>query len=193
MISNRTLTGATILEYRFTELLQQLELLSLYEAKTLKGQSGTGSYDELAIVEDDYEIIKPFFEEFHTMLFPVLSTILLQTNPDIYTLTPGNISGTVIPLPNIEWHIADEPVWADEDVPETKKSLQANLMTILNTNIFNGYKYYALARWFMTQNIVPELARKYIAMYETALGLIKSNRLHNNNKLTRPSRPYNMI
>ena len=183
MISNRTLTGATILEYRFTELLQQLELLSLYEAKTLKGQTGTGSYDELAIVEDDYEIIKPFFEEFHAMLFPVLSTILLQTNPDIYTLTPGNIEG----------HIADEPVWADEDVPETKKSLQVNLMTIPNTNIFNGYKYYALARWFMTQNMGAEIAQKYILMYDTALGLIKSNRLHNNNKLTRPTRPYNMI
>lgn len=194
MISKRTLTGANILEYRIDELNNQVELLSLYEAKTLKNTSGTGSFDDIPIVDDDHEIIVPFYKEFHAILFPVLSTVLLQTNPDTYHLTPD---GT---LPNIQWNIANGTMLDADGVtiiadPEYANHhlFQTNMLSILDVNIESGYKYYALFKWFMTQNVLPELAQKYLASYQNVLSEIKSNIRHNNNSKTRTSRPYNMF
>lgn len=193
MISKRTLTGANILEYRIDELNNQVELLSLYEAKTLKNNAGGGSFDDIPIVDDDLEIILPFYKEFHAILFPVLSTVLLQSNPDTFDLTPDSIT-----LPNIQWNIANGTMLDLDGVtlipdPEyaTQHLFQTNMLSILDVNIESGYKYYALFKWFMTQNILPELAQKYLASYQNVLAEIASNIRHNNNKATRAKRPYN--
>lgn len=188
MISQRTITGATILEYRFADLNRHVELLSLYEGKSLKTQSGAGSFNDIPIIKDDFELIIPFYKEFHSALFPVLSRLLLMTDTDKFATTPSSPS-----LPNIEWNIKDEPKWEDEDVPETKKSLQTNLFTILDNQIESGYKYYALFRWFATINVMPQLAEKYSSLYRSTMADIKSTTLHNNIASTRVRLPYNTL
>ncbi len=195
MISTRTLTGATILEYFFTDLHRKVELTALYEAKTLKSQSGVGSYEDLAITDDDYIMLIDFYKEFHAKLFPVISTILYQPSPDSFQEAPGFYTATVnevevqLPLPNIEWALITEPAWADETIPETRKALQTNMMTIFDIHIESGYKYYALFRWF-TMNNKPDLSKKYDSLWQFELSEIKSNIRHNNTKATRPKRNY---
>lgn len=195
MISPRTLTGAIILEYFFTDLHRKVETVALYEAKTIKGQAGAGSYEDLAIVEDDYQMLVDFYREFHAKLFPVISTILYQSSPDSFQEAPGYYTATVDevevqkPLPNIEWALITEPAWADETIPEYRKALQSNIMTIFDTHIEGGYKYYALFRWF-TMNNRPDLSQKYDGLWQFEMNEIKSNIRHNNTKSTRPKRNY---
>lgn len=186
MVVKHPPTGATSLSYRFIELNNQIQLLSLYEARSLKNENGIGSFDHIPIVEDDYEIIIPFYKEFHTHLIPVLSTVLLE----------GNFANfDELSVPNIQWNFTNRPEPIEDAIlPKKKKHyLQAEIIPAIDVNLEFGYKYYALFKWFMTQNIVPALAQKYQMAYQQVLNELKSNIRHNNNSLTRASLPYSIF
>lgn len=199
MISPRTpIEGAFILEYFFTDLHRRTELVALHEAKTVKNQAGVGSYEDIAITDDDYPMLIDFYREFHARLFPVMSTRLYQPSPDSFQEAPGFYTVTVgetevqKPMPNIEWALITEPAWADENIPETRKAVQDNMRTILDSHIENGYRYYALFKWFALNNN-PPLSQKYDTFWQSELDAIRQTLRHNNDKTTRARKPYRIF
>lgn len=162
-------TGAKTVVLNFTDLNHQIELLSLYESKTIKDKEGAGAYEDIPITKDEYEIIIPFYKECHSLLFPVLSTILNQDTPQSFT------DGTTVD--NILWNL-------------TEGTYQANILPIIDNHLERAYIHYALFKWFATQNLFPDLANKYRAMFDKNVTDITSSRLHKNDKATRPFIPY---
>jgi hypothetical protein len=196
MVNTTAVQGAISLQYKFSDLDRQVSLHSLYDAKTLRKEDGRASFDDVAITNDEHELIHPFYKEFHAELAPVLSTILLRgINNDMITNTPETVVS-----PNISWNIADGTkldeasgeMVADEYF-ESHHLFQNNMITNLDIQIEAGYKYYALYKWFLSINTLPALAQKYHTFYTEAMDKIRSLVRHNNDKNTRASIPYKMF
>lgn len=165
-------TGAKTIVLNFTDLNHQVELLSLYESKTIKDKAGAGAYEDIPITQDEYEIVIPFYKEAHSLLFPILSTILDQDTPQSFT------DGTTID--NILWNLSEG-------------TYQANILPIIENHLERAYIHYALFKWFTTQSILPALSDKYRSMFDKNMRDITSSRLHNNDKATRPQIPYRTL
>ena len=193
MISTTRQAGAISFEYTFNRLGRQVTLHTLYDAKTMKSEGGKLLYDDIAITEDEYELIHPFYGELHTELFPVLSTVLLRDdlNTDRFNLQATNPN-----YANIVWNIADGTTVVDgETVADeyylTHHLFQPNMATILDKLLESAYKYYALYKWFLSINTVPVLAQKYHTLYTDELSKIRSAVRHNNNADKRPKLKQN--
>ena len=192
MIRTDITPGAISFTYKIADLNRQVALHSLYDAKTLRDDNGKSMYEDVAITDDEKELIIPFYKEFHGELFPVLSTILLRgNNTDLFTEQAANSSA-----PNIVWHVADGTVISNGEVIAdeyymTHHLFQQNMSTQLDGHLESAYKYYALWKWFLSINTMPALAQKYHTLYTDEMQKIRSAVRHNNNALTRAKRPHN--
>lgn len=184
MIRTDLTPGAISFVYELSKLNRAVMLLSLYDAKTVRDEHGKSMYNDIAITDDEKEVLVTFYKEFHGELFPILSTILLRgANTDSFGL-------------EVVWNVADgtkvengETVY--DDYYDNHHLFQNNMATILDGHLESAYKYYALYKWFTLFNTIPALSQKYHMLYSDELRKIRSAVRHNNNSATRPKLKQN--
>lgn len=164
-----------VLEYDRTALNEMVDLLSLYEAKTLRDKLGLAQYEDMATSADDYEVLLQYYKDIFNELTAWLSTVSYQTRLSSFFDLPQPESNSLCEF-NIDLSL-----------------MQANMINVLDNNIDSVLKNYALFRWFLTVNNSTSVAEKYNLLYQQAFENVKSNIRHQNDKTKRPTRRYNLI
>jgi len=195
MIGTADVAGAITFKYKFSDLDRQVQLHSLYEAKTLRSQNGVSAYEDVAITDDENDLLHPFYGECHANILPTLSTILLHDtiNTDLFTYSPDEANGF-----NIKWYVSDGTTVVDGETVDDEYYLknhlfQNSMASALDIQLEATYKYYALFRWFTAINTIPPAQQKYLSLYIESMGKVSSLVRHNNNAATRPTIPYTVI
>jgi len=171
-------TDTACMQFERTILNERAETLSLYDAKSLKGKDESGLYNDIAITQDEYELLLTFYREAFDKLTVALSTVLnQQTLSSFYPMAQP-----------------DSDVVCEFNI-DLSTRIQRNMLDILHNSIETYIVHYAMYRWYLTNNIAEagRLSERYLMHMSDTMKDIVSLIHHRNDSAMRAKRTYRII